>query len=121
MEYGTRYYDRDGKLIRRVLRYEITGAFINPLTGATVSWTQHEIHTSVLAVPGDLSSRTVTIVGEFVITLPHLGAVALEAGRGIEDAEGNNEFSAGPQDFSDYYSNGDTSAVAELCAALGGT
>ena len=47
MEYGTRYYDREGNLTRRVLRYEITGAFINPLMGATVPWTQHEIHTSV--------------------------------------------------------------------------
>jgi hypothetical protein len=121
VERAARYYDRDGNLTKRVLRDDLAGEFFNPITGATVPWTQYEIHTSVLAIPGDLSSRTVTIVGEFVITLPHLGAVALEAGRVIEDADGNNEFRAGPQDFLDYYANGDTSAVEKLCGALGAT
>src|SRR6478672_8454154 len=51
-ERAARYYDRDGKLTERVLRDDLTGAFINPVTGATVPWTQHEIHTTVLAVPG---------------------------------------------------------------------
>jgi hypothetical protein len=121
VERAARYYDRDGNLTKRVLRDDSAGEFINPVTGATVPWTQYEIHTSVLAVPGDLSSRTVTIVGEFVITVPHLGAVALEAGRVIEEVDGTDAFRAGPQDFADYYSNGDTSAVAKLCAALGAT
>jgi hypothetical protein len=119
VERAARYYDRDGNLTKRVLRDDLAGEFINPVTGATVPWTQYEIHTSVLAVPGDLGSRTVTIVGEFVITVPHLGAVALEAGRVIEAVDGTDLFSAGPQDFTDYYSNGDTSAVAKLCGALG--
>ncbi len=118
-ERAARYYDRDGNLTKRVLRDDSAGEFINPITGATVPWTQYEIHTSVLAIPGDLSSRTVTIVGEFVITVPHLGAVALEAGRVIEAVDGTDLFSAGPQDFTDYYGNGDTSAVAKLCGALG--
>jgi hypothetical protein len=118
-ERAARYYDRDGNLTKRVLRDDSAGEFINPVTGVTVPWTQYEIHTSVLAVPGDLGSRTVTIVGEFVITVPHLGAVALEAGRVIEAVDGSDLFSAGPQDFTDYYTNGDTSAVAKLCGALG--
>jgi len=118
-ERAARYYDSDGNLTKRVLRDDLAGEFINPVTGATVPWTQHEIHTTVLAVPGDFSSATETIVGQFVITVPHLGAVALEAGRVIQDASGNNEFRAGPQDFLDYYANGDTSAVAKLCGALG--
>jgi hypothetical protein len=120
-ERAARYYDRDGNLTKRVLRDDLAGEFINPITGATVPWTQHEIHTTVLAAPGDFSSATETIVGQFVITVPHLGAVALEAGRVIQDANGNNEFRAGPQDFLDYYANGDTSAVQELCGALGAT
>jgi hypothetical protein len=119
-ERAARYYDRDGKLTRRVLRDDSIGEFINPVTGTVVPWTQYEIHTTVLAVPGDFGSATETIVGEFVITLPHLGAVALEAGRVIQDVDGNNEFRAGPQDFLDYYANGDTTAVQELCTALGG-
>jgi hypothetical protein len=121
VERAARYYDRDGNLTKRVLRDDLVGEFINPVTGTTVPWTQYEIHTSVLAVPGDIGSRTVTIVGEFVITVPHLGAVALEAGRVIEAVDGTDLFSAGPQDFTDYYSNGDTSAVAKLCGALGAT
>jgi hypothetical protein len=118
-ERAARYYDRNGNLTRRVLRDDLAGEFINPVTGVTVPWTQYEIHTTVLAVPGDFTSATETIVGQFVITVPHLGAVALEAGRVIQDANGNNEFRAGPQDFLDYYANGDTSAVAKLCGALG--
>jgi hypothetical protein len=121
VERAARYYDRDGNLTKRVLRDDLAGVFFNPVTGATVPWTQHEIHTSVLAVPGDLSSRTVTIVGEFVITVPHLGAVALEAGRVIEAVDGTDLFRAGPQNFTDYYSNGDTSAVEKLCGALEAT
>jgi hypothetical protein len=120
-ERAARYYNSDGNLTRRVLRDDVNGQFINPTTGTVVPWTQHEIHTTVLAVPGDFSSATETIVGQFVITVPHLGAVALEAGRVIQDANGNNEFRAGPQDFLDYYANGDTSAVEELCGALGAT
>jgi hypothetical protein len=118
-ERAARYYDGDGKLTRRVLRDDIVGEFINPVTGTIVPWTQHEIHTTVMAVPGDFGSSTETIVGQFVITLPHLRAVALEAGRVIQDANGNNEFRAGPQDFLDYYANGATAAVQELCSALG--
>jgi hypothetical protein len=121
VERAARYYDRDGNLTKRVLRDDLAGAFFNPLTGATVPWKQYEIHTSVLSLPGDLSSRTVTIVGEFVITVPHLGAVALEAGRVIEAVDGTDLFRAGPQDFTDYYSDGDTSAVEKLCGALGAT
>jgi hypothetical protein len=121
VERAARYYDRDGNLTKRVLRDDSAGEFFNPITGATVPWKQYEIHTSVLAVPGDLDSRTVTIVGEFVITVPHLGAVALEAGRVIEEIDGTDAFRAGPQDFTDYYSNGDTSAVEKLCGALGAT
>ena len=117
-ERAARYYDRDGKLTSRVLRDDITGEFINPVTGTIVPWTQHEIHTTVLAVPGDFSSATETIVGQFVITLPHLGAVALEAGRVVQDVNGNVEFRAGPQDFLDYYANGDIAAVQKLCDAL---
>ena len=117
-ERAARYYDSDGNLTRRVLRDDSSGTFINPVTGTVVPWTQYEIHTTVLAVPGDFGSATETIVGEFVITLPHLGTVALEAGRVIQDVDGNNEFRAGPQNFLDYYANGDTAAVQKLCDAL---
>jgi hypothetical protein len=117
---AARYYDRDGNLTRRVLRDDIGGQSTNPLTGAAVPYTQHEIHTAVLAVPGDLSTATTTHTGVLIFTIPHLGAVTIEAGRVIEGPDGI-EFRAGPQDFVDYYENGDTSGVQELCSALGAT
>jgi hypothetical protein len=117
---ATRYYDREGNLTRRVLYDDIDGQSSNPLTGATVPYIQHEQHTAVLAVPGDLSTATTTHTGVLIFTIPHLGPVALEAGRVIEGPDGV-EFRAGPQTFVDYYENGDVSAVRELCNALGTT
>jgi hypothetical protein len=115
---AARYYDRDGNLTSRVLHDDITGQLSNPLTGATVPYKQHETHTTVLAVPGDFSTATTTHTGVLIFTIPHQGAVTIEAGRVIEGADGI-EFRAGPQDFVDYYENGDTSGVEELCRALG--
>jgi hypothetical protein len=117
---ATRYYDRQGNLTSRVLHDDIDGYDSNPLTGATVPYRQHETHTAVLAVPGDLSTSTTTHTGVLIFTLPHQGQIALEAGRVIE-GEFGIEFRAGPQDFVDYYENGDTSGVQELCRALGAT
>jgi hypothetical protein len=117
---ATRYYNRDGNLTRRVLHDDIDGQSTNPLTGATVPYTQHETHTTVLADPGDFNTATTTHTGVLIFTIPHQGQVALEAGRVIEGPDGI-EFRAGPQVFVDYYENGDTSGVQELCSALGAT
>ena len=117
---ATRYYDRDGNLTRRVLHDSISGQLINTLTGTSVPYTQRETHTTVLPDPGDFSTATTTHTGVLIFTIPHLGPVALEAGRVIEGPDGI-EFRAGPQDFVDYYVNGDASAVQELCSALGTT
>jgi len=42
-----------------------------------------------------------------------LSFLPIKAGRVIEDAAGNNEFRAGPQDFLEYHGNGDTPAAEE--------
>jgi hypothetical protein len=118
IEHAARYYDRDGNLTRRVVHDEASGQYSNPLTGATVPYSQHETHTSVLAVPGDLSTQTTTHTGRLIFILPHEGQIALEAGRVIEGPDGI-EFRAGPQVFVDYYENGDASGVQKLCSALG--
>jgi hypothetical protein len=118
IEHATRYYNGDGNLTKRVRHDESSGQFSNPLTGATVPYIQRETHTTVLAVPGDLSMATTTHTGVLIFTIPHQGQVALEAGRVIEGPDGI-EFRAGPQVFVDYYENGDTSGVQELCSALG--
>jgi hypothetical protein len=117
-ERARRWYDRDGNLIRRVLHDHIEAFSTNPVTGATVPYRQRETHTTILATPGDLSTSTTTHTGVLIFTLPHLGQIALEAGRVVEGPDGI-EFRAGPQDFVDYYENGNVSAVQELCNALG--
>jgi len=68
-------------------------------------------------VPGD-PSATETTRGEVNFTVPHMGAVLLNAGRTVFGADGTLEFSAGPQGFIDYF-NGNTAALTELCTALG--
>ena len=88
-----------------------------PLTGTTVAYTQHNVTTGVLAIPGDLSTETQTLRGETNFTIPHMGAIFLNAGKKVYAPDGSEEFSAGPGGFDAYFS-GDTSATQELCAAL---
>ena len=88
-------------------------------TGAAIPYTQHNTTTDILAVPGDFASATETVTGQNNFTVPHMGAVFLNAGRVVFGADGTLEFSAGPQGFIDYFFNGNTAAVAELCTALG--
>jgi hypothetical protein len=115
-----RFYDQNGNLTRRVVDSDFTGGqFSNPLTGTTVPYTLHLNTTDVLAVPGDLASATETTTGEDIFTVPHQGAVFLNAGKTVFGADGSLEFRAGPQAFTDYFINGDTSVASMLCAALG--
>ena len=118
-QHAIRFYNAAGNLTRRVIYDQFFSQFSNLLTGAAVPYTQHSTTTDVLAVPGDLGSATETTTGENNFTVPHLGAVFLNAGRVVFGADGTPEFSAGPQGFLDYYVNGNTAALAELCAALG--
>src|SRR3954447_26592450 len=56
-----RVYDENGNLVRRVLRDDYSfGEFSNPGTGAIVPYSQSDIRTAVLGVPGDLATATVT-------------------------------------------------------------
>jgi hypothetical protein len=119
-EVAARYYDRDGKLTKRVRHDQSSGTYTNPLTGATVPYHEQETHTDVLGVPGDLGTSTTTHTGVLIFNLPHEGQIALEAGRVIENPDGSIEFRSGPQVFVDYYANGDRSGIEKLCSALGG-
>lgn len=121
-QHAIRFYDQNGNLTLRVIHEEYTFAeFSNPLTGASVSYTQTNTITDVLAVPGDFSSATETNVGHNNYNVPHLGAVFLNAGKTVFGADGTLEFRAGPQNFLDVFINGDTSVLDQLCAALGAT
>jgi hypothetical protein len=118
--HAMRIYDADGNLTRRVFTDDYVSAqFSNLLIGATVRYTQHNVTTGILAVPGDLSTETQTLRGENNYTVPGLGVVFLNAGRTVFAPDGSEEFSAGPHSFDAYFS-GDSSAIASLCTALGG-
>lgn len=118
-QHAIRFYNADGNLVRRVIYDQYFSQFSNPLTGVAVPYTQHNTTTDVLAVPGDFGSATETTTGQTNFTVPHLGAVLLNAGKTVFGADGTLEFSAGPQGFLDYFYNGNTAALAELCTALG--
>jgi hypothetical protein len=116
----TRYYDTEGNLTRRVIHEFWSDAQkSNPLTGASAPYTQASNITDVLAVPGDFSSATETVTGQASITVPGLGAVLLNAGKTVTAPDGTIEFRAGPQNFLDYFVDGDASVIDQLCAALG--
>ena len=118
-QHAIRFYNTDGNLVRRVIYDQYFSQFSNPLTGVAVPYTQHNTTTDVLAVPGDFGSATETTEGQANFTVPHLGAVLLNAGKTVFGADGTLEFSAGPQGFLDYFYNGNTAALDELCTALG--
>jgi hypothetical protein len=61
-ESRTHWYDENGNPTRRTDHEIITfGQWSNPTTGATVSYTQHNVETDVLAVPGDRTSEIITL------------------------------------------------------------
>jgi hypothetical protein len=116
----TRWYDADGNLTRRVLHERWTPAWwSNPLTGATVPYTQTNTITTVLAVPGDFDSATTTIVGENIYTDPETHKKVLRSvGRQVVGADGTLDFRAGQQPFLDAFVDGDMSVFDAVCAAL---
>jgi hypothetical protein len=116
-----RVYDENGNLVRRVLSDDYTfGQFSNPLTGATVSYSQKDTRTYVLAVPGDLGSATVTTTWNVHFHAAGTGApVFMNTGRTVQLPDGTTVFRAGRLDFWDLFEDGDTSVLMPLCAALG--
>jgi hypothetical protein len=118
-QHAIRFYDANGNLLRRVIYDHLLGTLTNPLNGTTVAYDAHFTTTDVLAVPGDFGSATTTQRGEQNYTVPGMGAVFLNAGRTVFDANGDTFFSAGPQDFNAYFVDGNTSVADELCTALG--
>lgn len=115
---AVRYYDQTGNLMRQVIHFDADGQWSNALTGAAAPYTQHNIITDVLAVPGDFGSRTETETGNIVFTLPHEGALAVDAGRVTTAPDGSIDFASAQHDLLSYF-QGDTSALQQLCAALG--
>ena len=115
-----RIYDADGNLVRRVLRDDYTfGEFSNPLTGATVPYSQTDIRTDVLAIPGDLGSATETTTWNIHFHASGDGApVLMNSGRTVQAPDGTLDSRAGRLEFFDIFGGGQTSLLEPLCAAL---
>lgn len=116
---GTRFYNQDGNLTRRLVRQDVTGTFTNPATGLTASFVTRVNWINELAVPGDFSSATQANDGATRVSLPHGGTILVDAGREVDAPDGTPLSDAGQHPFTAYYVFGDSSAIEPLCAALG--
>ena len=116
-----RVYDGNGDLVRRVLRDDYSfGAFSNAVTGASVLYSQSDIRTDVLAVPGDLGTATETTTWNSHYGAPGAGApVFVNTGRTVQAPDGTFTARSGRLGFFDLFLDGDTSVLDPLCAALG--
>jgi len=116
----TRYYDTEGNLTRRLDHERYTmGEWSNPLSGATVSYTQDNIITDILAVPGDFTSSTETITGEVIIRTGTGAPVLIATGRQVFNFDESELISsAGRNAFVAAFFEGDPTVFDDVCAAL---
>jgi hypothetical protein len=115
---ATRHYDENRNLVTREVHFETFGQVSNPLAGTTVRYHAADLTKDVVATPGDLSTTTESQIGSMIFTLPHQGAVAVNAGRVTYDFNGNLEFASAKNPYA--FNLGDMSALGGLCAALAG-
>jgi hypothetical protein len=117
----TRWYDVDGNLTRREIRQSWDAYWSNPLSGKTVPYTQHTVQREVLAVPGDLTSSTLTVTGENIYrTGSGTGKPILFAtGRSVWNFDQSELISSTPHNaFVDAFVFGDPTVFDQICAAL---
>jgi hypothetical protein len=116
-ETGTRYYDRDGNLSRRVLHdiYPVgnpLNVLYNSQTGKSVPYRGDLTETDSLAVPGDFSSATTRVTGNlYTVTLPGGGLLVHDVGNFTFAPDGSILEDHGPK----MLFSGQTD---KLCAAL---
>ena len=116
-ETGTRYYDRDGNLTRRVLHdiYPVgnpLNVLYNSQTGTSVPYRTDVTETDTLAVPGDFSSATTRITGNlYTVTLPGGGLLVHDVGNFTFAPDGSILQDRGPKML--FFGQTD-----KLCAAL---
>jgi hypothetical protein len=115
----TRWYDRDGLIVARLVINTFSDAWLsNPLTGAEVSYRQRDRDMEQFAVPGDLDSGTLASTGSITAVVPGLGAVLVEHGRWVVRGEEVVQ-STGRRDLTDAFA-GDPDALDAVCDALAG-
>ena len=116
---GKRTYDAEGRLLQRHFREQLAGVLTNPLTGASVPWTQHDTVIHDLSVPGDLDSGTTKITGlSSRFFLPGGGTILIDAGTTVHDASGALVREGGPHPLVDYFELGDGAALQPICDAV---
>ena len=95
------------------------GQWSNPLTGATVPYTQHNVQTLVLAVPGDITSAIQTVTGENIYRVGNGQFVLQAVGMQIFNWDQSELFAShGPNAFVDAFYEGDPHTFDRICAAL---
>ncbi|MEO5965929.1 MAG: hypothetical protein ABIR11_10730 [Candidatus Limnocylindrales bacterium] len=117
---GKRFYDANGDLVQRHFRESFSGTITNPDTGKSLFWEQHDTVIHNLAVAGDVASGNVSFTGlAFRAWLPGGGTVLIDSGRSLQvNATGEIIRESGQHHFTDYFVNGNASALQPICDAL---
>lgn len=116
-ELGKRVYDRDGKLVERVLhdryvRGDPRNVIYNSVTGKSVAYWGDITETDTFAVPGDFDSMSARLTGNlYTVTASGSGVLVHDVGVLAFDPDGNVTEDRGPKMLFD----GQNDA---LCAAL---
>jgi hypothetical protein len=119
-ESGTVWFDENDNLTKVTDKDVYSfGQWSNPVTGTTVSYTQHNEEAFVLAVPGDFTSATDTITGENIYRARTGAPVLLSAGKQVFNFDQSQLISShGPNAFVAAFYEGDPHAFDKICAAL---
>jgi hypothetical protein len=120
-ESRTWWYDENGNRTRRTDHDVYSfGQWSNPMTGATVPYTQNNVETRVYAVPGDRTSATITVTGENIYRVGTGKFVLQAVGRQVYNFDWSELLSShGPNAFVAAFYEGDPHAFDQICAALG--
>jgi hypothetical protein len=116
-ELARRQYDSNGRLRERIRYDRFGGRLSNATTGATLPYTQMQVTTDELGVPGDFGSARTTVTGEIIFKPASAAPVLIGAGRVAVAPDGSIEFEAGPSGFVDLVAGADAALIA-LCSAL---
>jgi hypothetical protein len=109
----TVFYNQAGNETKRILHiFPLAGTFSNAVTGKSVPESAHFDITRTFLTPGDISTEQVTVTGLFAkVVLPGGGIILLDAGKIVNDPNGDIIFEAGQHQFTH-------SQLTEVCAAL---
>lgn len=119
LESARRFYDANGNWVSRQVYDTYNDAqWSNPRSGKTAPYTQRNIDSFVLAIPGDPSAGTDTITGEIIMRTGTGSPVLFATGRQVHGPAGDLESSAGRNDLTAFFEQGDAHALDNLCAAL---